>query len=87
MSALVDIKDREGHTVLQAAVEAAWVPGVCVALEAGADVTLKVKIMKIIEWLARSNGKPWCQFLQQLKKMIEFVKSRSRSSYCQSLSR
>ncbi|KAM3955948.1 LOW QUALITY PROTEIN: transient receptor potential cation channel subfamily A member 1 [Aphomia sociella] len=40
-SATVDVKDKEGHTVLQAAVEAAWVPGVCVALEAGADVTLK----------------------------------------------
>ncbi|KAL4716023.1 hypothetical protein ACJJTC_003812 [Scirpophaga incertulas] len=39
--AAVDVKDREGHTVLQAAIEAAWVPGVCVALEAGADVTLK----------------------------------------------
>ncbi|XP_060807292.1 transient receptor potential channel pyrexia isoform X2 [Amyelois transitella] len=41
LCASVDVKDREGHTVLQAAVEAAWVPGVCVALEAGADVTLK----------------------------------------------
>lgn len=41
-AATVDVKDGEGHTVLQAAVEAAWVPGVCVALEAGADVTLKV---------------------------------------------
>ncbi|XP_059055688.1 transient receptor potential channel pyrexia-like isoform X2 [Achroia grisella] len=41
LSAIVDVKDKEGHTVLQAAVEAAWVPGVCVALEAGADVTLK----------------------------------------------
>ncbi|XP_014366738.2 transient receptor potential channel pyrexia [Papilio machaon] len=39
--AMVDVKDKDGHTVLQAAVEAAWVPGVCVALEAGADVTLK----------------------------------------------
>ncbi|CAH2057024.1 unnamed protein product, partial [Iphiclides podalirius] len=39
--AMVDVKDKEGHTVLQAAVEAAWVPGVCVAIEAGADVTLK----------------------------------------------
>ncbi|XP_053618072.1 transient receptor potential channel pyrexia-like isoform X2 [Plodia interpunctella] len=41
LCASVDVKDRDGHTVLQAAVEAAWVPGVCVALEAGADVTLK----------------------------------------------
>ncbi|KAL4716005.1 hypothetical protein ACJJTC_003794 [Scirpophaga incertulas] len=41
LSAVVDVKDKEGHTVLQAAIEAAWVPGVCVALEAGADVTLK----------------------------------------------
>ncbi|KAG6453876.1 LOW QUALITY PROTEIN: transient receptor potential channel pyrexia [Manduca sexta] len=41
MAAVVDVKDKEGHTVLQAAVEAAWVPGVCIALEAGADVTLK----------------------------------------------
>lgn len=40
MAAVVDVKDSQGHTVLQAAVEAAWVPGVCVALEAGADVTL-----------------------------------------------
>lgn len=43
--AIVDVRDKEGHTVLQAAVEAAWVPGVCVALEAGADVTLKVKLI------------------------------------------
>lgn len=42
LSAIVDVKDRDGHTVLQAAIEAAWVPGVCVALESGADVTLKV---------------------------------------------
>lgn len=42
MSAMVDVKDGEGHTVLQAAIEAEWVPGVCVALEAGADVALKV---------------------------------------------
>ena len=40
--AIVDVKDKEGHSVLQAAVEAAWVPGVCIALEAGADVTSKV---------------------------------------------
>ncbi|XP_075985526.1 transient receptor potential cation channel subfamily A member 1-like [Anticarsia gemmatalis] len=39
--AIVDVKDRDGHTVLQAAVESAWVPGVCIALEAGADVTSK----------------------------------------------
>ncbi|XP_026728471.1 transient receptor potential channel pyrexia-like [Trichoplusia ni] len=39
--AVVDVKDKEGHSVLQAAVEAAWVPGVCIALEAGADVTSK----------------------------------------------
>ncbi|XP_063628997.1 transient receptor potential cation channel subfamily A member 1-like isoform X1 [Cydia splendana] len=41
LSAVVDVKDEEGHTVLQAAIEAEWVPGVCVALEAGADVTLR----------------------------------------------
>ncbi|CAH2097462.1 unnamed protein product [Euphydryas editha] len=41
LTASVDVKDKEGHTVLQAAVEAAWVPGVCIALEAGADVTMK----------------------------------------------
>lgn len=42
MVAIVDVKDRDGHTVLQAAVEAAWVAGVCIALEAGAEVTSKV---------------------------------------------
>lgn len=42
LSAMVDVKDRDGHTVLQVAVEKSWVAGVCVALEAGADVTLKV---------------------------------------------
>ncbi|XP_073962846.1 transient receptor potential cation channel subfamily A member 1-like isoform X2 [Choristoneura fumiferana] len=41
MSTMVDVKDGEGHTVLQAAIEVEWVPGVCVALEAGADVALK----------------------------------------------
>nr|QDR50968.1 TRPA5 [Heliconius melpomene] len=41
MRAIIDVKDVDGHTVLQAAVEAAWVPGVCIALEAGADVTIK----------------------------------------------
>ncbi|CAK1543482.1 unnamed protein product [Leptosia nina] len=41
LSAIVDVKDRDGHTVLQVAVEETWVAGVCVALEAGADVTLK----------------------------------------------
>ncbi|KAJ2941369.1 hypothetical protein O0L34_g3572 [Tuta absoluta] len=41
LAAMVDVKDREGHTVLQSAVEAAWVPGVCIALEAGADITMK----------------------------------------------
>ncbi|CAF4858679.1 unnamed protein product [Pieris macdunnoughi] len=41
LSAMVDVKDRDGHTVLQVAVEDSWVAGVCVALEAGADVTLK----------------------------------------------
>lgn len=46
LCALVDVKDQDGHTVLQAAVEAAWVPGVCVALEAGADVTLKVRVLR-----------------------------------------
>lgn len=45
--AIVDVKDKEGHSVLQAAVEAAWVPGVCIALEAGADVTSKVKCLPI----------------------------------------
>ncbi|XP_045513492.1 transient receptor potential channel pyrexia-like [Pieris brassicae] len=41
LSAVVDVKDKDGYTVLQEAVEEAWVPGVCIALEAGADVTLK----------------------------------------------
>ncbi|XP_041983044.1 transient receptor potential channel pyrexia-like [Aricia agestis] len=41
MSAMVDVKDYEGHTVLQASVEASWVPGVCIALEAGADVAMR----------------------------------------------
>lgn len=41
MAAAVDVKDAEGHTVLQAAVEAGWVSGVCVALEADADLSLK----------------------------------------------
>ncbi|KAG7300671.1 hypothetical protein JYU34_014995 [Plutella xylostella] len=40
-AATVDVRDFEGNTVLQAAVEAGWVFGVCVALEAGADVTIK----------------------------------------------
>lgn len=43
LAAMVDVKDKDGHTVLQAAVEASWVTGVCTALEAGADVTLKVR--------------------------------------------
>ncbi|KAI8432515.1 hypothetical protein MSG28_013516, partial [Choristoneura fumiferana] len=29
MSTMVDVKDGEGHTVLQAAIEVEWVPGVC----------------------------------------------------------
>ncbi|KAL0811753.1 hypothetical protein ABMA28_009186 [Loxostege sticticalis] len=36
-----DVKDRSGKTVLRAAVDADWLPGVRVALRAGADVTLK----------------------------------------------
>lgn len=52
MSAMVDVKDGEGHTVLQAAIEAEWVPGVCVALEAGADVALKVSwVLRLYLWL------------------------------------
>lgn len=39
---MVDVKDKDGFTVLQAAVKAAWVAGVCIALEAGADVTIRV---------------------------------------------
>lgn len=39
---MVDVKDKDGYTVLQAAVKAAWVAGVCIALEAGADVTIRV---------------------------------------------
>lgn len=42
LSAVVDVKDKDGYTVLQEAIEEAWVPGVCIALEAGANVTLKV---------------------------------------------
>ncbi|GBP65214.1 Transient receptor potential channel pyrexia [Eumeta japonica] len=41
MQAVVDVKDKEGHTVLCAAIEAEWVIGVCIALEAGADVALQ----------------------------------------------
>nr|XP_026490186.1 transient receptor potential channel pyrexia-like isoform X1 [Vanessa tameamea] len=41
LTAMVDVKDKDGYTVLQAAVRAAWVPGVCIALESGADVTMK----------------------------------------------
>lgn len=52
---MVDVKDKEGHTVLQAAVEAAWVPGVCVTLEAGADVTLKVYQFYVIIRVATYN--------------------------------
>ncbi|CAB3254545.1 unnamed protein product [Arctia plantaginis] len=41
--AIVDVKDKNGHSVLQEAVETGWVTGVCTALEAGADVTSKAK--------------------------------------------
>ncbi|XP_045762667.1 transient receptor potential channel pyrexia-like isoform X1 [Maniola jurtina] len=41
LKAMVDVKDKDGYTVLQAAVKAAWVAGVCIALEAGADVTIR----------------------------------------------
>ncbi|XP_039749502.1 transient receptor potential channel pyrexia-like isoform X2 [Pararge aegeria] len=43
LRAMVDVKDKDGYTVLQAAVKAAWVAGVCIALEAGADVTIRAK--------------------------------------------
>ncbi|XP_026320538.1 transient receptor potential channel pyrexia-like [Hyposmocoma kahamanoa] len=41
LSATVNVKDCGGHTMLHVAVAEAWMPGVCIALEAGADVTLK----------------------------------------------
>ncbi|XP_061380522.1 transient receptor potential channel pyrexia-like isoform X3 [Danaus plexippus] len=40
LSSMVDVKDKDGYTVLHAAVKTAWVAGVCIALEAGADVTI-----------------------------------------------
>ncbi|XP_052743946.1 transient receptor potential channel pyrexia-like isoform X2 [Bicyclus anynana] len=41
LRAMVDVKDKDGYTVLQTAVKAGWVTGVCIALEAGADVTIR----------------------------------------------
>ncbi|CAH0597153.1 unnamed protein product [Chrysodeixis includens] len=39
--AVVDERDRWGYTVLSAAIKAGWTQGVCVALGAGASVTMK----------------------------------------------
>lgn len=48
LSSMVDVKDKDGYTVLHAAVKTAWVAGVCIALEAGADVTITVSVYNII---------------------------------------
>lgn len=40
--AMVDAKDLWGYTVLRAAVEVGWTQGACIALGAGANVTMKV---------------------------------------------
>lgn len=55
LSATVNVKDCGGHTILHVAVAEAWMPGVCIALEAGADVTLKVNI--IIFKYVKKNSK------------------------------
>ncbi|KAJ8710571.1 hypothetical protein PYW08_009086 [Mythimna loreyi] len=39
--ATVDVKDRTGTTVLCAAVKSEWLQGVCIALGAGASITMK----------------------------------------------
>lgn len=45
LSTRVDVRDWDGRTMLHVAVAEAWMPGVCTALEANADVTLKVNII------------------------------------------
>ncbi|KAJ8710335.1 hypothetical protein PYW07_009701 [Mythimna separata] len=39
ITAVIDVKDRDGHTVLHEAILEEWGPGVTVALEAGASIT------------------------------------------------
>lgn len=39
---MVDAKNKNGHTVLHAALLAGWAAGVCICLEAGASITVKV---------------------------------------------
>lgn len=55
--AIVDVKNKNGHSVLQEAVEVGWVTGVCIALESGADVTSKVQYSIITISILLGNTK------------------------------
>ncbi|KAJ8710567.1 hypothetical protein PYW08_009082 [Mythimna loreyi] len=74
--AIVDVKDKEGHSVLQAAVEAAWVPGVCIALEAGADVTSKANDGETPIHSAAALGN-----LDVLNEILSIAKQRDALDY------
>ncbi|XP_035452147.2 transient receptor potential channel pyrexia isoform X1 [Spodoptera frugiperda] len=74
--AIVDVKDKEGHSVLQAAVEAAWVPGVCIALEAGADVTSKANDGETPIHSAAALGN-----LDVLNEILSIAKQRDAIDY------
>ena len=42
--AIVDVKDKDGHTVLHTAILEEWGPGVSAAIEAGANIIARVSI-------------------------------------------
>ncbi|XP_026727731.1 ankyrin-1-like [Trichoplusia ni] len=54
--AVVDAKDRWGYTVLSAAIKGGWTQGVCIALGAGASVTMKANNGETPLHLAASYG-------------------------------
>lgn len=41
---MIDVENKDGLTTLEFAVTEKWMPGVHIALEAGADITLRVNI-------------------------------------------
>ncbi|XP_026331563.1 transient receptor potential channel pyrexia-like [Hyposmocoma kahamanoa] len=52
----IDVKNSDNRTILDVAVTEAWMPGVCIALKAGADITLKANNNETLLHVAAKIG-------------------------------
>lgn len=71
-----NLRDKDGNTVLHSAVISRWIPGVCIALEAGADILEKTNDGETAIHLAAAIGDS-----EMLSGLLSIVKQKHLIDY------